>query len=296
MNLWVSLIKIEKNLKKIFSFTKRFFLQHNRKNFFRKEKIMKNFLVRAFLGLSFCLCGVALAEDGVYRYNETYASPSAYTVQSGQDSKGSFGIGYIYGSYTAKQRYQGLTDGDIKGTAHGFDFYTTKDSYIVGGFGISFGVGMEMLFIKWDGKGLYGFEDGDISAYRSVYFNDDMTISPYLNLGLFYDVVKNQSLKVKLFGKIGVAWDLMYGGRYDGWTASWSYYSGYYAEEPAIRIDSSYSFPIDVGARFVFGHHGIEATAKFRINDAEYSNSFYGYKYTTIKHNVGFALRYVYEF
>lgn len=226
---------------------------------------------------------------------------NANTSTDSTGSKGSLSIGYINTSYTAKQSSKNAIYSDIKGSAHGVDIYGSADYDIIGGFGFSWGLGAEFIYVKWGNPGLIGIESSGTNSAKLDYFKSDWYISPYLNLGLFYEIINNESLKFKIFGKIGAAWDIVTSGRYRGWTVydyNVFYGKGIYAEQASPALNSYFSFPVNFGARFVFAkHHGVELSAKINIGENKFSNSYLSEKIeTTIQRKTSFVLRYVFEF
>lgn len=212
------------------------------------------------------------------------------------DNTPSVKLGYIYTSFDATQSQNGVPYNDSSASLNGADLGFDMNFYFgeTLRWGLSTGLDMEFLNVRWSKDGLYGVNSMDSVLYGNKRFKNAFlwTIAP--NVGVFADVFRNQTkdLQVRIFANLAASLNVMYGGIYDGVDYN------YGASNTNIPIaNSALSIPWSLGMRFYFiKHHSVEFAFKNDMRNMRLENKISNQSYmTNMRRNFSLALRYVFE-
>lgn len=255
-------------------------------------------------------------------YNQVDAGKGNYDIDNTAGSSGYKYVGEGKGSYTREIKYYfEQKTADASGNKQGT--YTQladkKDGAIKG------------ADDKWyeyvgEGKGDYSVTQEEYYLYRyngNVLNNSGLSCTtPNLNakawyafLGAFYDVVRLEYFAVRVFGNIGVGYDMMKdkfsrASYYANGTDYQMIYTINSNQTPSQEKGSVY-IPLTAGVRFIIANnHGIEFIGKYNLMKSKWKGTqnlhdgeFDGYNTprfisidTKITRDYSWGIRYVYEF
>ena len=218
-----------------------------------------------------------------------------------------FGVGYVMGLFDAEQSLDGVQKTDSSGIGHGADVFFSGSYYAGESWGIMFGLGSELINISWS-QALT-----QLSCMSNTKCDEDtnaseLMINAYLNFGGFKDLWGRNKSSLRLFGNIGVSFNLL-GGLYErnttcsegttikGYYTTWTTYNCEMSQEYTKPI----SIPFTLGLRYMFvENHGLELVGKYDLIKWNFSTKVNSGGVpnfdTTISRNLSLSLRYIYKF
>ena len=216
-----------------------------------------------------------------------------------------FGVGYVMGLFDAEQSLDGVQKTDSSGIGHGADVFFSGSYYAGESWGIMFGLGSELINISWS-QALT-----QLSCMSNTKCDEDtnaseLMINAYLNFGGFKDLWGRNKSSLRLFGNIGVSFNLL-GGLYErnttcsegttikGYYTTWTTYNCEMSQEYTKPV----SIPFTLGLRYMFvENHGLEFVGKYDLIKWEFTTKAPAISSfdTTISRNLSLGLRYIYKF
>ena len=217
-----------------------------------------------------------------------------------------FGVGYTRMNFKATQtplREIYIKEGETtdiyerqsypkKGVGNGADIFLTLNLRLTQKFGLNFGVGAEVVAVKWDDALLdYDCRPNTMDeAVAQQHFSinsisKDTLMSLYITLGAFYDIWQGKERAVRVFGNMGWAIDKFQKSSFE---------TDFYGIVTIYDEGSIKHHFYTLGLRYNFAlHHGIELASKLkgRLNFDDKSAV-----KTDITWGHTLNLRYVYEF
>lgn len=179
-----------------------------------------------------------------------------------------------------------------KGVGNGADIFLTLNLRLTQKFGLNFGVGAEVVAVKWDDALLdYDCRPNTMDeAVAQQHFSinsisKDTLMSLYITLGAFYDIWQGKERAVRVFGNMGWAIDKFQKSSFE---------TDFYGIVTIYDEGSIKHHFYTLGLRYNFAlHHGIELASKLkgRLNFDDKSAV-----KTDITWGHTLNLRYVYEF
>lgn len=256
-----------------------------------------------------------------YKTEITYTNVGA--GKGDYDSDTTSGTGYKYvgsgnGSFTRTSDYVYVTNG---GTGkNDYDKKTDTDGSITGT------VGKEYYEYVGENQGTYSLVEEEYLLYRyngATLNNAGLYCGTpkldvkawYMFLGAFYDVVRFDYFGLRVFGNIGVGYDMMK----DKFNRATSFYDAgnyqmfatYNSNQTPSQEQGSVFIPLTAGLRFIIAkNHGIELVGKYNLLKSKWkgTQSLYVGEFdgknppqaiwvdTKITRDYSWGIRYVYEF
>ncbi len=243
---------------------------------------------------SICLVAVIALANNTIDLTKSQIPDVATSTTSGE-----VGIGYVRANFKASQAFRGQAYLNFStiGVGNGVDMFWRYNRYFMERFGMNFGMGTEIMRVKWAEPLL------DYTVYSNSYYTyskvDDIpsetAISLYFNIGLFIDIWKNKTMAMRIFGNAGYGAHWFLGGQYYTDTLDLDYDST--SSEPTLIQAGQGSGFFELGMRYIFAKkHGIDLVYKFNSDNMFKEQSETLLIATSIKRTNSFVLRYVYEY